>query len=566
MGEFRKRTADTEDLFSSLRVFSGAGTRLPTGTHTPSTRSSPIFYHKEIGRGEFGVVTYVWNVTTREKYVVKEPTEERLTALELKSWKEEARIMGRISHDHIVAFLGAEFSPRPRLRFEFVPGGSLDKQANISTSESKQIACQLASGLAYLHEQDPRIAHRDIKPQNILIESRGPGSIFVKFADFGLSAAKKILTTCCGTLLWAAPEIYLEISDPKAAADEVYGVGVDVWSLGLVIAWLECGLPDYEKGWGNEKTAWIGAVLSHVRYYEETYREQGSDLLYFLLDTMLVEDPDERSSASYCHEAALELSLSSFDSRVSFLHRIAGDDGSRTPRASTRLGPLDLAVEVDSKACTDDSEASTIRLESRPSDSLDSSASGRRLGSSIGSDLIAELGYRGSTLIDSLVNSTGTIDSEERDRELQELSGSAPAPDARSGESMVNGLLWKAADGEADEALTSHQQPAEEHGISFLVRYHLQGQEPTGDEVRETVETPGIEAELCQSGRKRTWPEDASPWLSLDSLFRSFTHPLSSLTAKRRGGDEGKGPPGQKRSKVDMPIIKDSKSGKKSKS
>lgn len=147
MAEFRQRTADPGDLFASLHVFSGAGTRLPTGTHTPLTRSSPIFYKKEIGRGQFGVVTYVWNVTTREKYVIKEPTGDNLTALELTSWKNEARVMRGISHNHIVAFLGAQFSPRLRLRFEFVPGGSLDRYTDISTFESWQILCQLSSGL-----------------------------------------------------------------------------------------------------------------------------------------------------------------------------------------------------------------------------------------------------------------------------------------------------------------------------------------------------------------------------------------------------------------------------------
>ena len=428
VADFRKRTADPEDLFASLRVFSGPGTRLPTGTNTPLTRSSPISYKKEIGRGQFGVVTYVWNVTTREKYVVKEPTSDRLTTLELMAWKKEARVMHGISHDHIVAFLGAQFSPRPRLKFEFVPGGSLDKQTDISTFENWQILCQLSSGLKYLHKQEPQIAHRDIKPQNILIVFREADGIFVKFADFGLSGAKEVLKTCCGTLLWAAPEIYLKIPDPTAMADEIYSVSVDVWSLGLVIAWVECGLPDYEEAWQKDTTAWIRTVLSHVRYYEQTYREQGSDLLYFLLDTMLVEDPDERSSASYCHEAASE--LSDCDSRISFLRRIVNDDGSRTPTASTTVGAPASVEQNDTEENTDGSGASTIRLGEPHSDSLDSSGPRTRLGS----------------LGKSIVKSTkhNTTDSEELDQELQEkeaLSGApapAPGPDAQPRESMVN--------------------------------------------------------------------------------------------------------------------------------
>ena len=554
VAEFRKRTAEPEDLIASLRVFSGASTRLSTGTHTPLTRSSPVLYKKEIGRGQFGVVTYVWNVTTREKYVVKEPTGKRLKTLELNSWKKEARIMRRISHHHVVAFLGAEFSPRPRLRFEFVPGGSLDKQMDISTFESKQILCQLSSGLAYLHAQEPQIAHRDIKPENILIVSREPDGLFVKFADFGLSGAKEILKTCCSTLLWAAPEIYLKIPDPVAAADGIYSVAVDIWSLGLVVASLECGLPDYEEAWRKDTAAWIRAVLRYVSDYEQDYRAHDSNLLYFLLDTMLVKDPDERSSASYCHEAALE--LSNCDSRVPFLQRIADGDGSSTPRASASLGVVP-SVEEDGSEGTNGSEASTICLGPQ-SDSLDSSASRRKVGSSISLDPIADVGYRGNRFIDSLVNSTDSnpIASGVLEQGAQKASSGSSAPETHPRESMVNKSSSDPQGEDTDEAQRNDQQFSEEHGISFLARHHPPGEDTRGDDLEgtvvtvETVEASGLEAELRQSGRKRTWPDDVSPSLSLDSRFRSFTHPLSGVAVPRQCGDEVKGPRDQKRSKV----------------
>lgn len=101
VARFREGTADAEDLFASLLLFSGAGTRLPTGTHTPSTRSGPILYKKELGKGQFGIVTYVWNVTTRETYVMKEPLRKPRTPTEIKPWEEEARIMCSIKHVNI---------------------------------------------------------------------------------------------------------------------------------------------------------------------------------------------------------------------------------------------------------------------------------------------------------------------------------------------------------------------------------------------------------------------------------------------------------------------------------
>lgn len=111
--------------------------------------------------------------------------------------------------------------------------------------------------------------------------------------------------------------------------------------------------------------------------------------------------------------------------------------------------------------------------------------------------------------------------------------------------SMV-GLLWNPEvpesasltsnhDGDATKAGAGEDQtkglPDEDHGISFLVRYHLGGEVP-GDGAQETVQTSGVEAgELHQSRRKRTWPTDKR----LSSPFpRSFIHPLPGAMAQQR--------------------------------
>jgi len=206
------------------------------------------------------------------------------------------------------------------LTFEYVPDGSLDTHSNLSTFESTQILRQLLSALRYLHGLRPPVGHRDIKPENILVAHRGDDGILVKFADFGLSKASDTLKTFCGTLLWAAPEIYLKIPTLTATADETYSVTVDLWSLGQVVASLECGLPKYKEAWKKDAVAWVRAIREHVSDYEQYYQDQGTELLYFLLDNMLVEDPEERSSADYCHNEALR--LSNCDSRIPFLQRI----------------------------------------------------------------------------------------------------------------------------------------------------------------------------------------------------------------------------------------------------
>lgn len=206
---------------------------------------------------------------------------------------------------HIVAFRAATFSPYPQLEFEYIPGGSLDRYTNLSTFENTQVLYQLSSALEYLHNRNPSIGHRDIKPENILVVRREADSIYVKFADFGLSKAADILKTNRGSLEWQAPEIYLKAADPIGAANDTYSVAIDIWSLGAVIASLECdGLPVYKKEWETDAVAWIRTVQDHVM---DRYDERGGELLWLLIDNMLVEDPDERSSADYVHDQALEI-------------------------------------------------------------------------------------------------------------------------------------------------------------------------------------------------------------------------------------------------------------------
>ncbi|MCJ1424194.1 hypothetical protein MMC29_002081 [Sticta canariensis] len=322
---FRMGTADPDELFASFIIQSAQGTRLP-----PPADS----LREESRRGR------LWDSEIR---------------VECDDWR----------RPHIVTFRDATFSPWPKLKFEYVPGGSLDAYHDLSNFESTQVLCQLSSVLEYLHNLQPSVAHRDIKPANILVEERGVNGIYVKLSDFGISKAADTMKTWCGTRDWEAPELYLKAADRKGTANDKYGVGVDIWSLGVVVASLECGgLPEFEGGWESDAVAWIHALRKHVEYH---YQQQGSKLLFLILDNMLVEDPEERSSADYCHDEALKLLQGITDTRR---QESDGDydDGSTTPKA-----PMLVAQSiVESESA--DSEASTIRLDIQPASSADSEA------------------------------------------------------------------------------------------------------------------------------------------------------------------------------------------------
>merc|ERR1712224_762401 len=95
----------------------------------------------------------------------------------------------------------------------------------------KSMAYQLLEGVAYCHKHG--VMHRDLKPQNILVEDNPaePHLSCVKIADLGLSRAFSIPIKSCThdvvTLWYRAPEILLGATH--------YGLGVDIWSVGCIL-------------------------------------------------------------------------------------------------------------------------------------------------------------------------------------------------------------------------------------------------------------------------------------------------------------------------------------------
>lgn len=134
---------------------------------------------------------------------------------------------------HIVKYYGTflnEETANIFIAMEYCGGGSLDsiykrvksRGGRIGEKVLAKIADGVLSGLSYLHER--RIIHRDIKPQNILLDVTGQ----VKLCDFGVSGevVNSLATTFTGTSYYMAPE---------RIQGQPYTVTSDVWSLGLTV-------------------------------------------------------------------------------------------------------------------------------------------------------------------------------------------------------------------------------------------------------------------------------------------------------------------------------------------
>jgi serine/threonine protein kinase len=114
---------------------------------------------------------------------------------------------------------------------EYVPNGSLSdalSQSLLTPSQKSVIALAIAHGMNFLHRQN--VMHRDLKPMNILLDSRW----LPKICDFGISrfvaaeGASKV-TAQIGTAAWMAPEMFESTTYDKQV--DVYSFGMLLWAM-----------------------------------------------------------------------------------------------------------------------------------------------------------------------------------------------------------------------------------------------------------------------------------------------------------------------------------------------
>eukprot|EP01095_Lingulamoeba_sp_RSL-Kostka_P008128 TRINITY_DN266_c0_g2_i1.p1 TRINITY_DN266_c0_g2~~TRINITY_DN266_c0_g2_i1.p1 ORF type:complete len:205 (-),score=68.11 TRINITY_DN266_c0_g2_i1:426-1040(-) len=195
-------------------------------------------FKEEIGRGEFSVVIRAVHKETNEEWAIKCIEKYQVDTSRLDS---EVNILTQVDHPHIIQLEEVIDSDETLyLIMEMVTGGELfDKITQIgcySEQTAAKLVYNIVDAVKYLH--DMNIAHRDLKPTNLLLKDDSDDTN-VKIADFGLSkiiGENTMLQTACGTPIYVAPEVL---------SGEAYEKEVDLWSIGVITYILLCGFPPF---------------------------------------------------------------------------------------------------------------------------------------------------------------------------------------------------------------------------------------------------------------------------------------------------------------------------------
>ncbi|KAG7401682.1 hypothetical protein PHYBOEH_011636 [Phytophthora boehmeriae] len=256
-------------------------------------------------------------------------------------WEREVALLRRCaSHPNVVALHDVLETPDfVYIIMELAEGGELFQalidEGAYSEWDARRYITDLLEALRFLHGLG--IAHRDVKPENLLLTSASTKRASIKLADFGLASLVEESTLLTqGRMTWAycAPEIFstaksstMADSDslPQAARHPGVGVEGDMWSVGIVLYVLLSGIHPFDPDGRQTRDQMINNIQLGQFSMNGPRWDAVSQEVKALILSLLKVDPEKRPSA--VEALSHEWFLSPRTSRESLIVSISDTEG-----------------------------------------------------------------------------------------------------------------------------------------------------------------------------------------------------------------------------------------------
>ncbi|KAF9191451.1 hypothetical protein BGZ51_007307 [Haplosporangium sp. Z 767] len=235
--------------------------------------------HRTLGTGSFGRVHLVQSRFNSRFYAMKVLKKTEVVRLkQVEHTNNEKMILERVEHPFLINMWGTFQDVRNLyMVMDYVVGGELFTVLRKSQRFPEHVArfytCEVLLALEYLHSH--AVIYRDLKPENLLLDSMG----HIKITDFGFAkhVPQNMTWTLCGTPDYLAPEII---------QSKGYGKAVDWWSMGVLMFEMCAGFPPF---FDEDHIKLYGKIMAGKVRYPPHFSPALKDLLKRLLTADLTK-------------------------------------------------------------------------------------------------------------------------------------------------------------------------------------------------------------------------------------------------------------------------------------